>query len=142
MSGPLTGEQLFCRINVVMATFNDDSTNVPPAYPTFPSLAPQNLVITNVSGVISLQLTCPTDPSTNTILRGAAPCSAGIERLPRVVVLGSVPAATSGVSDITSLYQARFGYPAVGSRVFVTCNQWINGWESPQVTFTAIVPAE
>ena len=141
MSGPLTGEQLFCRINTVLQTFGLDQVDAPPAFPVFGQLAPQGLVITNTEDVIKIALTCPINPGENTALRASAPCSAGIARTPRQVLIGVVPAATSGSSNITDLYTARYGVPGVGSRLFVTCNQFVDGWESQLVTFTAVVPA-
>lgn len=141
MSGPLTGEQLFCRINAVLVTFDQVQVDMPPPFPVFPALGPQNLVITNTAGLIAIKLTCPTDPSENTIMRASAPCSAGIARTPRQVIIGTVPEPVLGSSDITALYTARYGVPDVTSRLFVTCNQFIDGWESQLVTFTAIVPA-
>jgi hypothetical protein len=140
-SGPLTGEQLFCRINAVLQTFGLDQADVPPAYPVFPSLAPQGLVITNTAGTIAIKLTCPTNPGDNTVLRASAPCSAGIARTPRQVLIGTVPTPIAESSNITSLYVARYGVPGVASRLFVTCNMFTDGWESQLVTFTAVVPA-
>ena len=78
MSGPLTGEQLFCRINAVLQTFGQVQLDMAPAYPVFPDLAPQNLVITNTNGLIAIKLTCPTDPAANTIGTRFSPCWAGI----------------------------------------------------------------
>jgi hypothetical protein len=141
MSGPLTGEQLFCRINTVLATFGQDQVDIPPAYPVFGLLATVNLVITNTVGVIAIKLTCPNSPGENTAVRASAPCSAGIARTPRQVLIGTVPTPAQGSADITSLYTARFGVPGEGSRLFVTCNMFTDGWESPFVTFTAVVPA-
>ena len=92
--------------------------------------------------MIAVSLTVPTDPGTITALRGAAPVSAGIARLPRVAFLGLVPFPVQGVSDITSIYTARYGVPPVGSRIFVVANMIVGGWESPKVAFSAIVPAQ
>ena len=50
-SGPLTGLQLFVRINCKLGLLGQDPVDVPPMAPQFPSLAPQNLVITNTAGV-------------------------------------------------------------------------------------------
>ena len=59
-SGPLTGLQLFNKINCTLAQFGQEQVVAPPARPQFPALAPQSLVITNASGVVALKLTCPT----------------------------------------------------------------------------------
>ena len=46
-----------------------------------------------------------------------------------------------GSADITGLYTSRHGVPPVGTKVFVSLNQFVDGWEDLPVTFAAIVPA-
>ena len=140
-SGPLTGQQLFNKINCTLAQFGQEQVDAPPARPQFPALAPQNLVITNTAGVIALKLTCPTDPGANTIVRGSKPVSQGFGKFSDFRVLGTCPAPTLGSANITGLYTARYGVPPVGMKVFVQVNQFVNGWEDQPVTFAAIVPA-
>jgi hypothetical protein len=140
-SGPLTGQQLFNKINCNLAQFGQEQVDVPPARPQFPALAPQNLVITNTSGVIALKLTCPTSPGENTIVRGSRPVSQGYGKYTDFRILGTCPAPAQGSANITSLYEARFGTPPVGTKVFVSVSQLVDGWEDLPVTFAAIVPA-
>ena len=140
-SGPLTGSQLFVKVNVNLTLFGQAAVNMPPAQPVFPALAPQNLVITNAGGVIAIKLTCPADPGENTIVRAAAPQSAGRQVCNDFRILGVCPAPVLGSSDVTALYSARFGAPAVGSKVFVRCNQFVDGYEDLPHEFYAIVPA-
>ena len=140
-SGPLTGQQLFNKINCTLAQFGQQQVEAPPARPQFPALAPQGLVITNASGVITLKLTCPIDPGENTIVRGSKPVSQGYGKFSDFRVLGMCPAPTQGSANITSLYTARYGVPPVGTKVFVSVNQLVDGWEDRPVTFAAIVPA-
>ena len=140
-SGPLTGFQLFAKINCTLAQFGQDTVTAPPAHPQFPELAPASLVITNTGGVIALKLACPTDPGTNTIVRGSGPMSQGRENCRDFRILGICPAAAQGSADITGLYTARYGVPPVGKKVFVQVNQFVDGWENLPVTFWAIVPA-
>ncbi len=140
-NGPLTGAQLFSKINCTLAHFGQAQVDAPPARPVFSDPAPQNLVIANVADVITLKLTCPTDPGQNTIVRGSAPVSQGIDKLGDFRILGPCPAPAQGSADITSLYTARFGVPPVGAKVFVRVNQIVDGWEDRPLTFAAIVPA-
>ena len=140
-NGPLTGAQLFNKINCTLALFGQVQVDTPPALPQFPDLAPQALVITNAGGVIALKLTCPADPGENTIVRAAPPVSAGREKCTDYRILGICPAPTSGSADITSLFTARYGAPPVGMKVFVRVNQFVDGWEDPAAKFSAIVPA-
>ena len=51
----------------VLRLLGQDPVDVPPGQPNFPAVAPQNLVITNTSGVIALKLTCPGNPGEYTI---------------------------------------------------------------------------
>jgi hypothetical protein len=139
-NGPLTGAQLFSKINCTVAQFGQDQVDAPPVRPLFSDPAPQNLVIANASGVITLKLTCPTNPGENTIIRASAPVSQGIDKLGDFRILGTCPVPAQGSADITSLYTARFGVPPVGSKVFVRVNQFVNGWEDLPLTFTAITP--
>ena len=140
-SGPLTGQQLFNKINCTLAQFGQDQVQVPPARPQFPSLAPQNLVIANASGAITLKLTCPTSPGQGTIVRGSKPVSQGYGKFTDFRVLGMCPAPAQGSANITGLYTARYGVPPVGTKVFVRVSQFVGGWEDLPVTFSAVVPA-
>jgi hypothetical protein len=140
-NGPLTGAQFFNKINCALVLFGQDQVDAPPQVPQFPDLAPQNLVITNNGGVIALKLTCPTSPGTNTIVRASAPVSAGREKCGGYRILGMCPAPAQGSADITSLYTARYGVPAEGTKVFVSVNLLVDGWEDIAAKFSAIVPA-
>jgi len=139
-SGPLTGLQLFVRINANLSQFGLDNVDAPPPVPVFDALAPQNLSITNTGGVIALKLTCPTSPGENTVIRAAAPQHSGVRRMPDTRILGTCPAPAQGSANITSLYTAKFGTPAVGQRIFVEAAIMQDGWYGPKRTFTALVP--
>ena len=139
-AGPLTGAQLYTKINATLLTFGQPVVTTPPNKPVFPDLAPQNLLITNTAGVIAIKLTCPTDPGDSTMVRAVAPVSQGREVAGSSYIIGTCPTPTSGSSDITGLYTAKFGVPAVGQKVFVQVNQMVDGHESIPVTFSYIVP--
>jgi hypothetical protein len=96
---------------------------LPPAKPQFPALAIQNLTIVNNAGVIALRLTASADPGACTVIR-------------------MCPAPVASVSDITALYQAKYGLPAVGTKVFLQGNQFIDGHQSIPTVFSALVPAQ
>ena len=139
--GPLTGSQLFNKLNCTLLQFGQQQITDPVTKPLFPPLGPSALVITNVGDVITIKLTCPTPPGDNTILRATAPLSQGIGVPSQSLIVGMVPVPVLGSSDITLLYTNKFGAPAVGDKIFVTCNQFVSGWESVPQTFSAIVPA-
>jgi len=140
-SGPLTGAQLFNKINCTLLLFGQEQVDAPPQAPQFADLAPQNLLITNSSGTIALKLTCPTSPGTNTVVRASAPVSAGREQCGGYRILGMCPTPAQGSADITSLYTARYGVPAAGTKVFVSVSLMVDGWEDIPAKFSAIVPA-
>ena len=77
-SGPLTGLQLFVRVNCKLGLLGQDAVDVPPVAPQFPSLAVQGLVITNTTGVIAVKLTCATNPGESTVLRASPPQNSAI----------------------------------------------------------------
>ena len=140
-SGSLSGFLLFTKINCTLAQFGQAQVDAPPASPQFPELAPASLSITNTGGTIALRLACPTEPGSNTIVRGSAPISQGRENCRDFRILGLCPAPAQGSANITGIYTARYGVPPVGKKVFVQVNQFVNGWEDLPVTFWAIVPA-
>jgi len=65
----------------------------------------------------------------------------GVRRLPSLRILGMCPTPAQGSSAITSIYEARYGVPPVGSRIFVAVNQMTDGWQSAETSFSALVPA-
>lgn len=141
-SGPLTGSQLFTRINCNLVLCGMEKVTDPPENPTFPELAVAGLSITNAAGVIALKLTVPADPGDYTLIRASAPRSAGRLVCNDFRFIGMCPTPAQGQSVITGLYTAKFGAPPVGSKVFVRANQVQNGYEDLPHEFVAIVPPQ
>ena len=140
-SGPLTGLQLFVRVNCKLGLLGEDPVDAPPAAPQFPALAPQNLVITNTSGVVAVKLTCPTNPGQNTVLRASPPQNSAVRACRNFRIIGTCPAPAAGSVDITSLYVAEYGAVPVGKRLFVRASTMVDGFESLPRQFQARVPA-
>ncbi len=140
-SGPLTGFQLFAKINCSLLIIGNEEVTAPPAAAAFPLLPVSGLTITNTAGVVTLKLTTTDAPAEGTMLRGAAPCSQGRNVSPDVVYLGTLDSPVGDAVDISTAYKAKYGSPPVGSKVFVTVNQNIGGWEDTARRFWAIVPA-
>jgi hypothetical protein len=139
-SGPLTGLQLFTKINCTLALLGQAPVDVPPKNPVFPALALTSLVITNAAGVIAITLTCPGDPGDATILRAAKPQRSGVRRCDDLRIIGLCPAPAEGSADITALYTAKFGAPVAGQRLFVAASVMVDGFESVPTKFSALVP--
>jgi hypothetical protein len=121
-SGPLTGLQLFLRINCKLGLLGQTLVNVPPEAPQFPTLAPQNLVITNTGVVVTVRLTCPTDPGESTVLRASPPQNSAIRACHNYRIIGVCPAP-------------------VGKRIFVRASTMVDGFESLPRQFQPRVPA-
>ena len=141
-SGPLTGLQLFVRINSKLGLLGQAPVDAPPVAPQFPALAPQGLVITNTAGVVAVKLTCVGDPGENTVLRACPPQNSAIRACDNYRIIRTCPAAVAGVADITALYASEFGAaPGAGKRLFVRASTMVDGFESLPRQFQARVPA-
>ena len=140
-SGPLTGLQLFIRVNCKLGLLGLVPVDVPPAAPQFPNLAPQSLVITNTGGVVAVKLACPTEPGENTVLRASPPQNSAVRACRNYRIIGLCPAPVQGSADITGLYTAEFGAVPIGKRLFVRASTMVDGFESLARQFQARVPA-
>ena len=139
--GPLTGLQLFVKVNCKLGLLGLDAVDAPPAAPEFPAIAPENLVITNTAGVIAVKLTCPNPPGDYTVLRASPPQNSGIRHCDDFRIIGVCPAPVGGSADITGLYTAEFGAAPVNKRIFVRASTMVDGFESLPHEFHARVPA-
>jgi len=138
---PLTGFQLYLKINCARAALGLDPLIVPLPIPVFPINPVSELKITNGSAGVSLQLSVSGAPAQYTVVCGAAPCSAGRSSAQHFSILGFLPGPVKGLSNITDLYVARYGPIPPGSRIFIRTYQHIDGWEDLPRQATAIVPA-
>jgi hypothetical protein len=140
-SGPLTGLQLFTKVNCSLLAIGGDPVTLPPAKPVFPPLPISGLDITNVGGTITLRLAAASAAPDGTMLRGCAPQKSGTRRGVSYRFLGTLGSPQAGYINITAPYTSRFGVPAADSRVFVKVNANINGYEGVPLVFSARVPA-
>jgi hypothetical protein len=140
-SGPLTGCQLFIKINCTLAAIGQAPVDLPPERPSFSANPVGALSITGAGDAVTLKLTVPRSPACYIMLWGTAPCSVGISRPRRFTLLGALPAPVWGVSDITALYVAKYGVPSADSRIFIRTQQSVGGWTDIPRDTTAIVPA-
>jgi hypothetical protein len=140
-SGPLTGLQLYTKINAALAIVGEPVASVPPAHPTFDANVCQSLEITNVAGVVAIKLVCAGSSDSFNLVRACAPQNSGTRRPGSIRYLGELPEVVAGKSDITALYTAKFGVPAVGDRLFIQSNQLEAGWQDLPVAFSKLVPA-
>ena len=139
-SGPMTGLQLYVKLNTTLAMLGAEALETPPGLTVLGAAAPQALVITNQSDVIAIKLTCPTSPGENTILRACAPVTSAVRATPPLKLIGTCPAPVTGSSTITTLYTAMFGTPLVGQQLFVGAQVMVNGYLGIMSVFSAVVP--
>jgi len=140
-SGPLTGLQLFTKVNCAVLAIGGTPVSTPPAKPLLDALPIDALAITNVAGAITIRLHTTDSPAEGTMLRGCAPQNSGSRRGVGYRLLGILGSPVANYITITTAYTSRFGVPAVGSRVFVSVNANISGYEGIPLVFSERVPA-
>lgn len=141
MSGPLTGIQLYCKINASLAEVGGSPTVTVPAAPAFATLPISGLEIINTAGVNAISLLTTGSPSEACMLRAARPVKQGVYRCPEVVSIGTLTSPVGGKINISTAYKARFGEPLVGQKIFVQVNENLLGWQGQRSTYSATVPA-
>ena len=139
-SGPLTGLQLFNKVNCGLLAIGGTPVSAPPAKPLLEILPIDALAITNTAGVIALRLHTTDTPPEGTMLRACPPQHNGCRRGVSYRLLGTLGSPVSNYITITTAYTSRFGVPPVGSRVFVTVNANLDGYEGIPLVFSARVP--
>jgi hypothetical protein len=140
-SGPLTGLQLFTKVNCALLAIKGTPVTLPPVKSRLNPLPIDALNITNTGGAIALKLHTTDAPPDGTMLRACAPQKSGRRQGVSYRLLGTLDTPTDGSVDITSVYTTRFGVPAVGSRVFVSVNAVVDGYEDVPLVFSGRVPA-
>jgi hypothetical protein len=140
-SGALTGLQLFTKVNCALLAIGGTPVSIPPAKPLLQTLPIDALDIGNAAGVITLRLHTTDAPPEGTMLRACAPQNSGCRRGVSYRLLGTLDSPVANYITITSAYTSHFGVPAVGSRVFVSVNACVDGYEGVPLVFSARVPS-
>jgi hypothetical protein len=137
----LSAFALFCKINGVLATAGLPRVMDPPKREKLRPNPVGELEIRNRGGEIRLLLRVCRAPARHTFVLGSRWCRRGIwVRGNKYAILGLLPKAERGWSDITELYVKKFGKPPVGWRVFIRTRQMVNGWEDDFKETCADVP--
>ncbi len=140
-SGPMTGLQLFVKVNANLALVGEPTVNSPPDRPTFDPNVAQSLELTNPGGVVAIKLACSGTSAAFNLVWACAPQNSGTRRAVSWRLLGELPEVVAGKADLTSLYTGKFGAPAAGERVFVKSVQMQDGYQDVGLSFSAVVPA-
>src|ERR1039458_3489431 len=139
-NGPLTGQQLYTSINSVRSRVNLPESLEPPARVAFGVRAVGELVSENTEAGVRLRLRITGELNEDVMVFGQEPCSSGRSKRRNVACLGLLPPPVDGWSDITYLYQARYGEPRPGTRVFIVTCQQKNGWKGMDRETSTVVP--
>jgi len=129
------------KINCTLLAYGQPLVMDPPKREKIKPNPVGKLEMLNQGGAITLRLGVPEAPAKLTFVFGLPWCSPGIS-VPRShgVLLGRLDDAVEGWSDITKLYQERFGVPPVGGKVFIWTRQLVNGRTDALKQTSAIVP--
>ena len=140
----LEGQQLFNKLNSVLAICEREPLADPPPQPKFGPNPVQALQITGTGDSIALKLTVSGSLTEDIMVFASPPCSAGRGSCHDYRFLGLLPAAVEHLSDITRLYIKKFGVPPANTRIFIRAWQQVVGWECRgQVRLVnALVPAK
>jgi hypothetical protein len=140
-SGPLTGLQLYVKVNAALLTIGAPTVSLPPAAPADSGSKVTGLTVENSAGTVTLKLTTSAAPPDGTMLWACAPQNSGVRRLVSPRYLGTLDSpGKDGTIDITSIYAEKFGAPVANQRVFVQVNTNITGYEGIRQTFSGRVP--
>jgi hypothetical protein len=139
--GPLTGFQLFTKVNCALLAIGAATVTAPPARSLLSPLPIDGLDITNTGGTLAIRLRSTGAAPDGTMLRACAPQNSGCRRGLGYRLLGILPSPQAGYVNITSAYTGRFGAPVAGKRVFVSVNANDDGYEGIPLMFSARVPA-
>ncbi len=125
----LKGQQLFNKLNSVLALCEREPLTVPPPRPKFGDNPVSAFDITGTGRRFALKLTVSGSPAEDLMVFASPPYSAGRSFCADFRFLGLLPAPIEHVSDITRLYIAKYGVPPVNTRVFIRVWQQVDGWE-------------
>jgi hypothetical protein len=139
----LDGQQLFNKLNSVLALCEREPLTDPPPPPKFGPNPVKALHINGTGGGIALKLSVSGSPAEDIMIFASPPYSAGRQYCGDYRFLGLLPAPVEHVSDITRLYMKKYGVPPANTRVFIRAWQQVDGWECRgQMQLTnALVPA-
>jgi len=138
--GPLTGQQFWQAISTVRAIVGLPETLEVPTRPVFALSNVGRLVIENGADGVRLYLVVSGELNEDIMVFGQEPCSCGRYKRRNVSYLGLLPPPIGGRSEITRLYQAKFGKPGPGQKVFIVTCQEKDGWKGLDQETSATVP--
>ncbi len=130
----LSAYHLFVSLNVGRADLALSQFDLPPAEPVFSSNPVEELAATFTGGKFTLKLRISSPPAQYTLVYAAAPVRSGVRYVHHLPFLGLLPPPEDGWSDITDLFDARYGVPKPNQAIWIRTCQHIDGWtDAPKV---------
>jgi hypothetical protein len=140
----LNGQQLYNKINSVLALLGRAAVTDPPPLPRFGENPVEAFQITGTGDRLALKLTLSGAPTEDLMVFASPPYSAGREYCGDYRFIGLLPIPVEHVSEIARLYFKKFGAPPANTRVFIRVWQEVDGWEcrGQRQLLNALVPAK
>jgi len=136
------GRRLFFRVNSCRLALRLPLLQDPPQEGTCVPLPFAKLIITNRAGRISLKLKVSGGDPFGVMVSSWHPCNPGVMTWNKFVRIGPLPPPVRGMCDITRLYVAKYGVPAVGKKIFVRIQQMQDYMGKLFQVTSAVVPDE
>ena len=128
----LTGQQLFNKINSVLALCEHEPLTTPPPRPQFGPNPVGALTISRDADSLALKLNVSGTPAEDIMVFASPPQSAGRAYCGDYRFLGLLPAPVEHLSDITRLYIRKYGVPPANTRIFIRTWQQDGGLGMPR----------
>jgi hypothetical protein len=114
----LSGFNLYCKLNINLALVGVTPLTTPPAAGGVTTVL--TLTATEIAGVTTLTFTpTPIPAGTNFLVWATPGLSAGVNYVKNQYrLIGFFAAAVTSPQVITTIYNARFGAPVIGSKIF------------------------
>ncbi len=139
----LTAQQLFNKLNSVLALCEREPLTEAPQLPSFGPNPVGPLAIIRDAESLALKLSVRGTPTEDIMVFASPPQRAGRAYCGDYRFLGLLPAPVKHFSNIARLYIRKYGVPPANTRIFIRTWQQVDGWERRgQMHLTdALVPA-
>ncbi len=133
--------KLFVSVNTRRADLNLPQFDAAPAQPVFSDNPVKELACTWTEGKLALLARVEGTPEQLVLVRGAKPVGNGVRCVQHFPLLGLLPPAKDGWSNITDLYGTRYGVPKPNQAIWIRFCQHIDGFTDIPVVFRVRVEA-